>query len=149
MLSVGSGDWWSYFTSEHGTKREKRRKPKNILGPPPSMGPSWLIAATFQSPKWHCPPCSHSHHHCPCQGSMGGGGAQSPSPGHKGTASAHRVNTGGEGHRDMYRCKPTAAGCRVRTGGLGCRHKCAAPACGIKAHCLNKTKGYVRALFQT
>ena len=38
MLSVGSRDWWSYFPSEHRTKREMRRKPKNILGPPPLHG---------------------------------------------------------------------------------------------------------------
>ena len=35
MLSIGSGDQWSYFSLEHGTKRERRGKPKNILGPPP------------------------------------------------------------------------------------------------------------------
>ena len=35
MLSVGDRDWWSHFPSEHRTKREMRRKPKNILGPPP------------------------------------------------------------------------------------------------------------------
>ena len=38
MLSVGGGDGWSYFPSEHGTKREMRRKPKNILGSPPFHG---------------------------------------------------------------------------------------------------------------
>ena len=34
MLSVSSGDQWSYFPSEDGNKREMRKKPKNILGPP-------------------------------------------------------------------------------------------------------------------
>lgn len=54
-----------------------------------------------------------------------------------------------EGADPPRRCKCTAAACRVRTGGLGCRNKRAAPALGIKAQCLNKTKGYGRALFQT
>ena len=38
ILSVGSRDQWSYYPSEHGTKREMKRKPKNILGPPPLHG---------------------------------------------------------------------------------------------------------------
>ena len=110
----------------------------------------WLAAPTLQSPKWFWLPSSHSCSHRCCQGSVGGGEAQSPPPRHKGTASAHGVNMGGEGCRAPYRCKHIAiAAHRVRTGGLGLRHKCAAPAHGIKAHSLNKTKGYSRALFQT
>ena len=74
---------------------------------------------------------------------------QSPPPRHKRTAAAHGVNIGGGGGRAPHRHKRTATALRVRTGGLGHRQKHAALAHGIKAHCLNKTKGYGRALLQT
>lgn len=134
------------------------------------MGPPCLTAATLQSPKWCWPPSSHSHHCC-YQGSEGGGGGRAHYPGaralpllaeliQEGRATEPCTATSTllllaelmqerEGADPPRRCKCTAAACRVRTGGLGCRNKRAAPVLGIKAQCLNKTKGYGRALFQT
>ena len=51
MISVGGGDRWSYFPSEHGTKREMRRKPKNILGPPPLHGAPSACCRHLSIPK--------------------------------------------------------------------------------------------------
>ena len=51
MHSVGSGDQWSYFPSEHRTKREMRRKPKNILGLPPLHGTPLAHCHHFTIPK--------------------------------------------------------------------------------------------------
>lgn len=50
MLSVGSRDQWSYFPSEHGTKREMRKR-KNILGPPPLHGTPLACCCHLTIPK--------------------------------------------------------------------------------------------------
>ena len=111
MLSVGSRDQWSYFPSGYGTKREMRGKPKNLLGPPPRHGTSLACCHHLPIPKMALPPPpSHSCHCCHCWGSMGGGVAQSPPPGHRGTVTAaHRVKTAGEGNRAPHRRKCIAA----------------------------------------
>ena len=84
--AVGGGNRWSYFPSEHRTKREMRRKPKNILGSPPLHGTPLARCCHLTIPKMPQPP-----------GSAGRGGAQRPPPRRKRTASACGVNTGEEG----------------------------------------------------
>ena len=136
------------FPQSMGPKGKWGGNPRIFWDLLPSIGPPSL-SHHLKIPKMVPDPSSHNCYSCHFQGSMGGGGMESPPPRCKDTAPACRVNTGlvgaweVEGCRAPHWCQCTASAGRVRMGGLGQRLKCTALAHGIKAHCLNKTKGHI------
>ena len=124
-----------------------RRKPKNILGPPPLHGTPLAHCCHLRIPKMVLAPTPAT-----ATTAVAAGGVWKGHRAHNASARALLLLTylTQEG-RGAEPCAGTSTLLllRVRKGGLGHRHKHAALAQGIKAHSLNKTKGYGRALFQT